>query len=141
MDFVGISSGPGLVPQMNNLKYIWLYCAALGATSVAAFGWWYYKHRSSIARLTTEDLDSEGIEGRMEMQAKVEESRRKEYARQKLEEITLGWHENEAAKDRGEELPDTRITLLKVLAASQAMETGEDYDELVASVAAETQCR
>jgi hypothetical protein len=111
MDFVGISSGSGLIPQMNNLKYIWLYCATLGATSAVAFGWWYYKHRSSIATSTTEDVDSEGIEERMEIQAKVEDSRRKEYAKQKLEELRLEWAEQEAAVDRGEEVPDNGFTI------------------------------
>lgn len=136
MDFVGITSGPGLVPKMTNLKYIWVYVAVLVATSGMAFGWWYYKYHTSIKIATNEDdTSTDAIEERMEIQAKVEESRRKRYAKKKFEEAKAEWDEHKAAEARGETVPVNTPILVKIVVAQQAMETGEDFDELMATAA------
>jgi hypothetical protein len=75
----------------------------------------------------------------MEIQAKVEDSRRQEYAKKKLEELRLEWAEQEAAMDRGEAVADNGFTVYKLLAANQAVETGQDFDELVAITEARIQ--
>jgi hypothetical protein len=133
MGFLDISSGPSLIPQMDNLKYIWLYCISLAITSAAAFSWWYYKHRSSIVESSKDqEIELEPIETKMEMQAQRDKSLRRKYAMKKCLENLAELKECDAARARGEHPPNDMRLTMKLLAGKQAMETGEDYDELVA---------
>src|ERR1700761_1522989 len=110
MDFVSISdeSGPGLVPTLQNVKFIWIYFIALAATSMSVFSWWYYKHLSlNTAKAVVagaDEVDVDEIEGRMEAQGLADISSRKRYAREKLAEASKEWEEHSKYRsDDGEE--------------------------------------
>ena len=134
MDFLSITSDAGPVPGMSNLRYFWVYAVALFATCGFVFGWWWYSNRSRTIKPVAEPItDVEAVESVMELQATAEVTRRKEYGRRKFEEARAEWDEWNAKKARGEPFPDNKIYIIKLFAARQAMETGEDFDELMAA--------
>jgi hypothetical protein len=139
MDFLSVSGGdkPGLAPTLQNIKFIWIYFVALIAISVVVFGWWYYK-RISIggqkpADVMSDEVETDQIESRMELQGAVNQASRRLYAARKLEEASKEWKEYQkySQEDEDRDGQSSKI-FMKILCAQRAKETGEDFDELIA---------
>ena len=131
MDFFSISenTGFGLIPTMDNLKFIWLYFLAFLIMSSSVFSWWYYKHTSLAKKEMSglsNQLDVEHVEGRMEALARADRAFQRRYAKEKLDEANYEWEKlpEEASKD------DIRKVMLKRMFAEQALETGVAFNQL-----------
>ena len=147
MDFFSVTApDSGLMPKLDKARYSWFYFAIAGTVSLAVFGWWGYKRHAIHSRSVRPDMEDHGNEDADEtgMPNVSERIRCREHAPKILDKANSELEElfgkQPSREEDEEEDDDAKATLIErtfqlmevTICASQAIETGEDVDKLIA---------